>query len=176
MSAVSSVSSSSSQEALGPRVARLAGVLSSEHFPTADRAALKRHAAGQAPPVAFYRLWLRHLHDDLPGEEDTQSWALLAWGLALMGAKAHRPDRPLGKVLAKAGYTEARLERLLSADADIRLDLLASLVRFIAAKGEGFDWLDAARFLLTRDPERREAINRHLAADYYRNLPKSQET
>jgi CRISPR system Cascade subunit CasB len=162
-------------EELGASVGRLAGLLASDHFPGADRAALKRYASGQAPPLAFYRTWLRHMSDELPGEDDAKAWALMAWGLALMGAQAHRRDRPLGAALAGSGYSEARLERLLAADADARLDLFASLVRFLANKGEGFDWLDAARLLLTRDPDRRESTHRRIAAAYYRRIPTTKE-
>ena len=158
-------------EGLGARVARLAHLLASERFSGADRAALKRYAPGQAPSLAFYRTWLRHLGEELPREEETRAWALMAWGLALMGAHAHRRDRPLGTALAESGYSEARLERLLAADAEARLDLFAALVRFLASKGEGFDWLDAARLLLTRDPDRRESAYRRIAAHYYRCLP-----
>lgn len=158
-------------DGLAARVARLAHLLASEHFPGADRAALKRYAPGQAPSLAFYRTWLRHLGEELPREEETRAWALMAWGLALMGAHAHRRDRPLGTALAESGYSEARLERLLAADAEARLDLFTSLVRFLASKGEGFDWLDAARLLLTRDPDRRESAYRRIAAHYYRCPP-----
>jgi len=158
-------------EGLGARVARLVHLLASEHFPGADRAALKRYAPGQAPPLAFYRTWLRHLGEELPAEAETRAWALMAWGLAFMGTQAHRRNRPLGTALAESGYSEARLERLLAADSEARLDLFASLVRFLASKGEGFDWLDAARLLLTRDPDRRESTHRRIATNYYRRLP-----
>lgn len=156
-------------DSLAARIGKLAHVLAAEHFPNADRAALKRHATGQPPPLAFYRLWLRYLNDELPSENQTQAWALIAWGLALMGRNAHRPDRPLGRTLAEAGYSEARLERLLQAPDDVRFELFTSAVRFMAAKGEGFDWCDAARLLLTTDAEKREQIHRRIAADFYRH-------
>lgn len=159
---------------LAGRVGRIASLLAADHFPGGDRAALKRHAPGQAPPLAFYRLWLRHLQADLPSEATTGAWALVVWGLALNGRKAHRPDRPLGRCLAESGYSEARLERLLAAaDDDTRLALTASVVRFIAAKGDSFDWSQLAQLLLARSEDARERVHRRIATDYYRHLPRT---
>lgn len=155
-------------ESLASRVGRLAGLLSSPHFAASDRAALRRHAPGQPVPLAFYRIWLRHMDADLPSDHQSKAWTLLAWGLATAGSGAHRPDRPLGRALAECGYSEARLERLLSADAEIQRPLFASLVRFMASKGEGFDWRDAARLLLVVDDEKRESVHREIATAYYR--------
>jgi CRISPR system Cascade subunit CasB len=125
-------------------------------------------------PLAFYRLWLRHLGSELPPEPQTEAWMTIAWGLATCGQDSHDPQRPLGRALAEAGYSEGRLERLLSAPEDVRVDLFMSAVRFLAAKGERFDWQDAAQFLLTRDVEKREVLHRRIAAAFYRYLP--QET
>lgn len=165
----SPVEASSSEDDLGARVRNLARVLGSPHFPAGDRAALKRWSPGQAVPLAFYRLWLRHLGTELPPETQTAAWMLLTWGLALMGAGAHRPDRPLGRALAEARYAEGRLERLLEAPDQLRPELLSSAVRFLAAKDEGFDWTQAARLLLVRDPDKRNALHRGVASTYYRS-------
>jgi CRISPR system Cascade subunit CasB len=162
-------------DTLPARISKLAGLLASERYPAADRAALKRHAPGHPPPLAFYRLWLRHLGEEPPDEAQTSNWALITWGLALMGAQGHRADRPLGKALAATAFSEARLERLLAADEGVREDLFASMVRFMSAKRESFSWLDAARLLLTRDADKRELINRRIATDYYRNLPRNEK-
>lgn len=157
---------------LAGRVNRLAAVLGAEHFPGGDRAALKRHAPGQPPPLAFYRLWLRHLNAELPHDAAVPGWALLAWGLASSGPAPHRPGRPLGQCLAESGYSEARLERLLAAsDDDMRLALAAALVRFVATEGDAFDWVQLAQLLLTRDDDLRERLHRRIATDYYRYLP-----
>lgn len=148
----------------------LSGLIGSAHYPNADRAALKRWAPGQPIPLAFYRLWLRHVGDDLPPEGQTEAWMTLAWGLALCGPGGHRPGRPLGQALAESGFAEGRLERLLSSPADMRIELFTSAARFLAAKGEAFDWAEAAQFLLTHDADKREAIHRRIAAAYYRSV------
>jgi CRISPR system Cascade subunit CasB len=42
-------------------------------------------------------------------------------------------------------------------------------VRFLAAKGERFDWRDGAAFLLTQDNEQRQRLNHRIAAAFYRH-------
>lgn len=158
-------------DALPSRIARLAGVITSDHFPNAERAVLKRWAPGQPPPLTFYRIWLRSIGEELPGSVQTHAWMLLLWGLAL--GVGHQRGRTLGRVLAESRYAEARLERLLSAPPDVLPDLFASLVRFLAAKGESVDWLDAAGLLLTHDIHKREAVHRRIASDYFRHLPRT---
>jgi CRISPR system Cascade subunit CasB len=155
---------------LGSRINLLAGVIGSSRYPSGDRASLKRWAPGQPIPLAFYRLWLRHVSEDLPNEAQTEAWMTLAWGLAISGEASHDPKRPLGQALAESGFSEGRLERLLSAPDDVRIELFMSAVRFLAAKGERFDWSEAARFLLAVDAAKRESIHRRIAQAYYRQL------
>lgn len=161
---------------LAADIARLANVLGATHYPNGDHAALRRWAPGQPVPVAFYRLWLRHLGRDLPHEPQTEAWAALAWGLATVGPGGHAPQRPFGQALAESGFSEGRLERLLSAPEDARLDLFMSAIRFLAAKGECFDWLEAAQFLLTHDADKREGIHRRIASAYYRHQTSNKPT
>lgn len=158
---------------LASTVGRLAHAIGDKHFPTGDRAALRRWAPGQPLPLAFYRLWLRQMDGDLPAGAATQAWMLLAWSLATLGADAHAPERPWGQALAESGFAEGRLERLLSAPDDVRADLFMSAMRFLAAKGEHFDLTEAARFLLTADADKREHVHRRLAQAFYRHLPKN---
>lgn len=168
-----SVQSWPAQPALASDIARLAGLIGSPHYPGGDRAALRRWAPGQPVPLAFYKLWLRHLDSELPAPQQTEAWMTLAWGLATAGADAHLPRHPFGQALAVAGFSEGRLERLLSAPDDVRPDLFMSAVRFLAARHERFDWCDAAQFLLTVDGDKRESLHRRIAAAFFRHLPKA---
>jgi len=154
---------------LGARVAQMAAIIGAEHYPNGERAALRRWSPGQSIPLAFYRLWLRHLGDDLPPEFQTPAWMTIAWGLATLGKEGHDPRRPLGQALAESQFSEGRLEQLLSAPEDVRPDLFMSAVRFLAAKGERFDWRDGAAFLLTQDNEQRQRLNHRIAAAFYRH-------
>jgi len=155
---------------LATQVARLAGVVGAAHYPSGDRAALRRWSPGQPLPLAFYRLWLRHMDTELPPPTKLEAWMTLVWTMATLGAEAHAPKRPLGQALAESKFAEGRLERLLSAPEDVRLDLLMSAIRFLAAKGEHFDLVDAALFLLIADNDRREDLYRRIAASYYRHI------
>ena len=157
---------------LGGVVARIAALLDRPHFPTGDRAALKRWAPEQPLPLAFYRLWFHEMRQDLPPETQLVHWMALVWGLALSGSGAHRPQRPLGQALAEAHYSEARLERLLSAPEALRIDLYIALVRFLAAKREGCDWAELAAFLLVESSDSRERTHGRIAQFYYRYVPR----
>lgn len=159
---------------LATTIARLAGIIGAPHYPTGDRAALRRWAPGQPVPLAFYRLWLRHAGEDLPSEAQTEVWMALVWGIATMGPQAHQPGRPLGQVLAECRFSEGRLERLLSAPDALRVDLFMSAMRFLAAKNARYDWLDAALFLLTTDSDKREGVHRRIAQAFFRHLPKTE--
>lgn len=149
-------------------IGRAAGILSSDGFPTGDRARLRRMAPNQPPPLAFTRFALSHL---APGwEHQADDWAVLLAGLAIMAPHAHRPDRGLGRALAEAGYSETRLERLLNADGDTQRTLLLRAARFLAARTSPFNWTDAARLLLSREEGLREQIRRRIAHDFFSNL------
>jgi len=169
--ALSEVPDTATGSSLGARVAQMADIIGDEHYPNGERAALRRWSPGQSIPLAFYRLWLRHLGDDLPPEFQTPAWMTIAWGVATLGKEGHGPRRSLGQALAESQFSERRLEQLLSAPEDVRPDLFMSAVRFLAAQGERFNWLDAALFLLTTDADKREHLHRRIARDYYRHLP-----
>lgn len=152
---------------LFPTIGRIAHVIGSEHFPSGDRAALKHFAPGQPPSLAYYRFWPRWMQRDAPPDAQSEPWASILFGMALMGAQGHVPKRRLGSVLAEQGYSEFRLERLLAAeDADTRLQLFARMVRFLAAKGVAVDWAETAAWLLA-GPAKRDDLNHAIARDYY---------
>jgi len=152
---------------LPSRIGQIAATLGGDHFPTGERAALKRFAPGQSVPLAYWRFWPRWLSADAPPEAQSQDWALILAGLAWMGRAGHQPKARLGATLAEHGYSEQRLERLLAAeDAATRRQLFARMVRFLAAKGAAIDWLEAARFLLAGDALR-ETLAHRIARDYY---------
>ncbi|WP_297529627.1 type I-E CRISPR-associated protein Cse2/CasB [Thiohalobacter sp.] len=165
---------STSPDSLARAIAHVAGTLSSEHFPTGERAALKRMTPGQPPPLYFYRFALRHLPETW--ERDEADWITLVAGIALMVPHAHRSGTGLGTALGEGGYSEGRLERLLQSEGDTRRTLFLRAVRFLAAKARPFDWQDAARLLLTRDPEKRERVHRHVARDFYTIVEQQKKT
>ncbi|MFZ1830288.1 MAG: type I-E CRISPR-associated protein Cse2/CasB [Candidatus Competibacteraceae bacterium] len=159
--------SSPEPQSLARLIGRVAGMISSENFPSGDRAALKRLAPDRPPSLAFYRFCFLHLPEGW--QNNIGAWQTLLAGLAVMGIKPHRPDRPVGQALAEHRYSEARLERLLMARDDVLYTLTLRLARFLAAKGESVNWLDLARLLLTKDREAQQAVRLKIAGDYYRH-------
>lgn len=154
--------------ALAGRIARMAALIASEKFPTGERASLRRHAPGQSPGLAYHRFWPRWMDCEPPPDAQTPDWALILFGLALMGDGGHQRARGLGLALAEAGYSEARLERLLGAeDPDLRRQAFARTLRFLSAKNQGFDWVGTAAWLLG-SAETREKQARRIATDFFR--------
>jgi len=164
--------SGDAEERLGAKVARMANAICGDATSNGDRAALKRWAPGQPIPLVFHRLWLRFVSDELPNEAANGAWMFVAWGLAMMGTQAHRPNQALGRALAEAGLASSRLERLLDAPADVLPDLFSAAVRHLTSKTEGFDWSEAAELLLARSAPAHESIRRRIAVAYYRHQPK----
>lgn len=157
-------------ENLQGRVASLMRQFVRPDFPGSARAAFKRWAPGQPPPLAYYRLLLQQPGDELPASTQTEAWMLLAW--ALSQGIEHQAERSLGRALAEAGYAEARLERLLAAAPELLPELAAAMLRFLAAKAQACNLHELARLLLTRDDPAREVLHRRLAIDFFRHLPR----
>jgi CRISPR system Cascade subunit CasB len=153
---------------LGSIIGHLAGVIASENFPTGERAALKRLTPRLPPPLTFYRFAFRHLPEGWEAQQ--AEWMAVITGLALMCPGPHRPDRPTGRALAEAGYSEARLERLLAAEGEDLHTLTLRAARFLAAKAESVNWVDLARLLLTKDKGKLEKVRFKFARDYYSHL------
>ncbi len=155
-------------ESLATTIGRISSLIASDRFPNSDRAMLKRMDARQAPPLSFYRFAFRHLPQNWQRQQE--AWQAILTGMALMSPSIHRPDRPLGRLLAEERYAETRLERLLSAEGQTRSTLLLRMVRFLAAKRTPVNWVDIAGLLLTTDPEKREDLHMRIAHEYYKNL------
>ncbi len=157
--------------ALYRTIGQIAAVLGSDRLPTGERAALRRMHPSQSVPLVFHRFSLRYLPADWDQTvEARKDWVTLVAGIALMSPNAHRPDLGLGKALAQTGYSEARLERLLAAEGDTRRALLLRAARFLAAHATACNWVEGALLLLTRDPDKREAIHYRIAREFYRSL------
>ncbi len=149
-------------------IGRISGVIASEQFPNSDRAALKRMSPNKEPPLSFYRFAFRHLPPNW--QTRREAWQALLSGMALMSPHIHRPDRPLGRVLAEELYSEARLERLLGTEGEPRRTLVLRMVRFLAARKQPVNWLNIAGLLLITDTDKREKLHMQIATDYYKNL------
>jgi len=152
------------------RVAALVAVMSSDHYPNGDRAALKRMSLDTPTPMAFHKLWLSqiesHIDEYWKQEHWQPAWRTLTTTLALQRGQCFDPKRPLGRVLHDARFAESRLERLLSADGDTLFRLALRAARQVAAQQLPADWRDLAR-LLFADGKARQFANDRLARAYY---------
>ena len=151
-------------------VPSLAAVIKSEHFPAGDRAALKRMALDGTIPLALHRFMLRHVNEAWQEERWLPNWKALICSLALQRDGGFDPGMPFGKALARARFSEQRLERLLAAKGDILLRLALRAARQLAASGIAADWRHFAGLLFSQRSEMREAVNRRIARDYYREI------
>lgn len=147
---------------LRDRARTLANAL--EHFHPGDRAALRRLDPLAPAGTAFTRAAMIWEGDDqdLRGF-DVVRVAALAQAIALLGDDA----RNLGALLAEAGFSDARLERLLRADAQALPDLAVSAARFLAAKGLGVHAEDLADLLFAPD-DRQAEVRLNIARSYFR--------
>ncbi len=159
----------------GEHVPAIAGVLASEHFPTGERAALKRMALDGPAPLAFHRFLLRHIDERWHAADHEMDWRALVCALALQRDGGYDPKRPFGEALADARFSEARMERLLSASGETLRALTLRAARHLAARGGAADWRQVAELLFCRRDDFRETINRRIARSYYRTLQSLEE-
>lgn len=153
---------------LASAIGRIAAVIGNDEFPNGDRAALRRLDPDSEAPLAFYRFAFRHLPEHWASSK--REWMTLCAGIALMQPHAHQPNLPTGRALADAGYSEARLERLLAASGTVLDTLVLRAARLLAAKGGATNWTDFARLLLTDAADKREAIRMQFARHFYQAL------
>lgn len=151
-------------------VSRISAIISSHHFPTGDRAALRRMTPDQPLPLVFYRFALQYLPDHWDrAKEDERNWSTIVASIATMSPNAHDPTRGWGKALAQAGFSESRLERLLQSSGDTRRTLVLRAARFLAAKNIPCNWTEGAWLLLIpeNNVEARERLHHRIAKDFY---------
>lgn len=158
------------EETLEQQIGRIAGIISSERFPTGERAALRRMGPGLPLPLSFYRFAFGYLPTGW--EYAIDDWITLVAGIALMSPSAYNVQVGFGRALGEAGYSEFRLERLLAAEDKVRRSLFLRAIRFLAAKSKAFNWTEGARFLLTKSESRRETLNLSIARDFYSRVDK----
>lgn len=137
------------------------------------RAALRRMDPAALGTPALQRLLAEAVPQAGGGSDAT--WALLVHCMALAAPDRHIRGARLGQELAKATFTEARLVRLLSPNADLT-DILPRTVRFLVARGgalNGRDLWELIRPAMRAEPDE-VALDRartRIARDYYRADP-----
>lgn len=107
-------------------------------------------------------------------EERVRRWAVLVHLVAVLSGttneRAHADRRPAGVALHEAGYSEARLSKLLTARGDALRDQVARLARFLRAKGAmPLDLRPLAKLVLSEgsDEEAADAARLAIARSYF---------
>lgn len=138
---------------------------------TGEVASLRRMDPVRPPPLTLYKVAARFLPPGWDRDRDhVHDWMTVIAGVAITAPDGHRPATGLGRALARAGLSEANLERLLASRDDTRRTLLLRVARFLSAKSEGCDWAEVAHFLLARTDQAIERVNMRAASGYYREV------
>ena len=96
-----------------------------------------------------------------PDPEKLSKWKLLIQCIAIAGYSGI----PFGLALKKAGYSEARLKRLLEADDDQLSTLLRRTAKQLRSADQKANWNTIRRLLLNEDE--REKVRLQIAQEYY---------
>jgi len=153
-------------------VARLAHMMEDGELGTGDLAGLRRLDADAPAQPAFWKIMAGVVAREGPLSATAEGrWACVLSGMARMAPHHNDRRRPVGRVLAEAGYSETRLMRLLRADWPLLGDHVRRLCGFLASKAEPLDWLEFASFILSTDPTKSEEARRRIARDYYSSQP-----
>jgi CRISPR system Cascade subunit CasB len=163
---------------LGPRRADVYGSLAA-HVARAgpgERAALARLQAHALQPhqlVALARALLAAGMTPENWHADTwPRWALIAHGMALAG---HDGSDRLGAQLARAGVSESRVTKLLTARGEAFNQLLPKILRLLASKSVAPNWRELGSLVLNdRDKRQIAEENRlNIAGPYFSALARA---
>lgn len=114
----------------------------------------------------FWQL-LRTIGKHNAHKDDLRNWLLLIQCIAIAG---HSKKPSLGNALKQAGYSEARLKRLLEADDDLLPGILRRTARQLKSSGHTGDWNIIRRILFDYKGEGDDA-RLQLAQDYFTYTP-----
>ena len=163
-----SVDASGDAPNLAQSVARIAQEISI--LGPGPAAALRRGPLSGAGSAAFWKLMATH---GPAGASDEVGWGVLIQAIAILTPKgtatnkkpAHDSSVPMGGALYRAGLSELRLARLLTAPREMRRQLsIRTCRRLAAAEQRHFDLITLARFVLYGD----DRTGRRIARDYFR--------
>jgi CRISPR type I-E-associated protein CasB/Cse2 len=148
----------------------------SQSVDAGDLARLRRLSPSELASPAFWKVAVAVLvpagklesGGGEPGAREAR-WAAITSMLARLTDVA-RPGWPLGRALAKAGYSELRLVILLKARGHRLADVLRQLAQFLASRGQPVDPVDIARLILLQKGASGSRLRSAIARDYYSNL------
>lgn len=140
---------------------------------TGDLAMLRRLDPDMPEGGAFFRVLAGATLGRPPAIDSLPRWALAAW------AFAHGPERlelrgSLGRALAEAKVSEARVNRLLAARGGAFRYQMQRMVRILTHAGQRLPVLDVGLLVLMdgRDEKAAEQQRRRIARDYWYARPR----
>ena len=158
--------------------------LARENFPRGDLAELRRMKPDKLDKAVFWKLMAEQNLLGNPSREG--KWALILNGIALMTPRnpthlqgsAHDGRNYVGTALFLGGdsqrergfFSEARLNRLLTARGAMLRTLLTRMFRMLSSVDVAFNWWEMAHFILVADSNEKaaEEARRRIARAYYR--------
>jgi len=157
-------------------IARIAADIDHDVISSGDRAALRR-GWESGPGPAFWRLAVHRLEPLglATTKREEQGWSIVVAGIAHT-YQLPRSGLRFGRAAATAEVSEMRLLRLLRSEGPTLHRILRGVVHQLAQAGLGFDWLDPALLVLRDGQPGRRNVERRIARDYYRSLPRETET
>jgi len=163
------------RERVAGAIARIAADIDHDAISPGDRAALRR-GWESGPGPAFWRLAVHRLEplDLAVTKREEEGWSIVVAGIAHT-YQLPRSGPKFGAAAATAKVAEMRLLRLLRSEGPTLHRILRGVVHQLAQAGLGFDWLDPALLVLRDGQPRRREIERRIAKDYYRSLPRETE-
>ncbi|HYD53941.1 MAG TPA: type I-E CRISPR-associated protein Cse2/CasB [Gemmatimonadaceae bacterium] len=144
--------------------------LADPEYATGASASLRRGDPGTVVhQPAFQRLVLGVDERSLGSEDGPRRWATAVQALALLARDWRQGAPHVGQALARAGYPESRLGRLLASRGDGFRDQVLFTARFLRAKGASCDATDLAELALveSRAESRAERLRFRIARHYY---------
>lgn len=138
-------------------------VESIKHLSSGDLADLRRSADLEMPKAVFWKITTICSDYDLTQRVD--EWRVILAVFAHMKG-LHDVNQSLGGVLQKAGYSEARLTKLLNANSITIKRELMTLARFLSSKGVSTNLYELSGLVLFNHT-RGLQVRRKIAQDYY---------
>lgn len=119
---------------------------------------------------AFWRIVVTRLEPDLPvgdkRDEALRRWAVILRALATLHG-LHNPGQRFGTVLAKAGVSEARLNKLLRVSGEALWDAVGAVTHQLGSAGAPVDLTGFAYLVLSDGRPHEREVRQHIANDYY---------
>ena len=113
------------------------------------------------PSEPFWRM-LSHIGRDDPYKDDLPKWRILIQCVAIAGYSSV----PFGVALKEAGYSKARLKRLLEADDEQLPTLLRRTAKQLRSADQKANWNTIRRLLFDYEGEAEE-MRLQIAQEYY---------